>query len=100
MLHANTNDISGKGAVTLKRNPDDRSDNVERIQEHIDDTLRNIREADKTIRATSNDKTRAELSAKNERRAQALDSMRHEIKDEADHRKSMENRHSDRKKMQ
>lgn len=85
----------------MKKNPDDRSDNVERIQEHIDDTLRNIREADKTIRATSNDKTRAELSAKNERRAQALDSMRHEIKDEADYRKSKGNPDStDRKKMQ
>lgn len=70
----------------MKRNPDDRSDNVERIQKHIDDTMRNIRETNNMIRATTNEKTREELSEKNERRAQALDSMRHEIKDEADYR--------------
>jgi small acid-soluble spore protein (thioredoxin-like protein) len=69
----------------LKRNPDNRDDNVERIQGHIDNTVRNIRETDKVIRATSNDKTRDELSAKNERRADALDAFRGEIKDEADY---------------
>jgi small acid-soluble spore protein (thioredoxin-like protein) len=73
----------------MKRNPDNRDDNVEHLQNTIDDTVRNIRKANESIRATSNDKTREELIAKNERRADALDGLRHEIKDEADyqHRK-------------
>lgn len=71
----------------MKKNPDNRDDNVERIQESIDNTVRNIRETSKVIRATSNDKTRDELIAKNERRADALDGFRSEIKDEADYQK-------------
>lgn len=73
--------------MSVKRNPDDRSDNVDRIQESIDGTVRNIRETDKVIRATSNEKTREELSAKNDRRAEALNAFRQEIKDEADYQK-------------
>lgn len=69
----------------MKTNPDNRADNVENIQKSIDGTIRNIRRADETIRATSNEKTRDELIAKNERRADALDGFRHEIKDEADY---------------
>jgi small acid-soluble spore protein (thioredoxin-like protein) len=69
----------------LKKNPDNRDDNVKNIQRSIDDTVQNIRETEKVIRATSNDKTRDELAAKNERRADALDGFRKEIKDEADY---------------
>jgi small acid-soluble spore protein (thioredoxin-like protein) len=72
----------------MKRNPDNRDDNVERIQESIDGTVRNIRKANEAIRATSNDKTREELISKNERRADALNGLRHEIKDEADYQKN------------
>ena len=71
--------------MKLKRNPDNRDDNVENIQKSIDGTIRNIRRADEVIRATSNDKTRDELTAKNERREDALNAFRHEIKDEADY---------------
>lgn len=70
----------------MKRNPDNRADNVERIQHSIDGTIKNMREAEETIRATSNDKTRAELIAKNEKRADAVEGFRREIKDEADYR--------------
>ncbi|SHI21098.1 small acid-soluble spore protein (thioredoxin-like protein) [Sporobacter termitidis DSM 10068] len=69
----------------MKRNPDNRDDNVARIQESIDGTMKNMREASSTIRATSSDKTRDELIAKNERREEALDGFRSEIKDEAEH---------------
>lgn len=72
----------------MKHNPDNRDDNVERIQNNIDGTVRKIRETKKVIRATTNDKTREELIAKNERRAEALEGFRREIKDEADYRKS------------
>lgn len=72
----------------MKHNPDNRDNNVERIQNNIDGTVRKIRETKKVIRATTNDKTREELIAKNERRAEALEGFRREIKDEADYRKS------------
>jgi small acid-soluble spore protein (thioredoxin-like protein) len=69
----------------MKRNPDNRDDNVAHLQNTIDGTVRNIRKTNEAIRATSNDRTREELTAKNDRRADALDGLRHEIKDEADY---------------
>ena len=70
----------------MKRNPDDRSDNVERIQRNIDMTLRNMELADEMIEATSDDKMKQELSDKNKRRQQALEGMRQEIRQEAEYR--------------
>jgi small acid-soluble spore protein (thioredoxin-like protein) len=70
----------------LKINPDDRRDNVEKIQRNIDSTIKNIRLADEMIEKTSDEKAKKDLSEKNDRREQALDSMRHEIKDEANDR--------------
>ena len=69
----------------MKPNPDDRRDNVENIQSSINHTLSNIRKANEVIKETSDEKTKRELIAKNERREQALDSLRREIKDEAEH---------------
>lgn len=68
----------------MKPNPDDRSDNVEKIQDSIDNTVRNIRMANEILNNTDDPNTQVELQAKNERREQALYGMRHEIKDEAD----------------
>ena len=70
----------------MKPNPDDRSDNVEKIQENIDETIRNIEEAEDMMARADNPKTKEELSAKNERREQALEGLRKEIKDEANAR--------------
>lgn len=70
----------------MKHNPDNRSDNVENIQRNIDSTVRNIHRADEMMHATDNPQTKQELSAKNERRSQALNGMRAEIKGEADYR--------------
>ena len=70
----------------MKNNPDDRRDNVERIQENIDHTIRNMELADDLIGKADNPKTKEELQAKNDRREQSLESMRKEIKDEADAR--------------
>lgn len=72
----------------MKPNPDDRSDNVERIQENIDETIRNMEEAEEMIARTDNPKTREEIRAKNKRREEALDGLRKEIKDEADAREN------------
>jgi small acid-soluble spore protein (thioredoxin-like protein) len=68
----------------MKPNPDDRKDNVERIQRNIDMTIHNIEAAEEMIGETDNPKTKEELRAKNERREQALKGFRKEIKDEAD----------------
>ncbi|MEQ8174495.1 MAG: small acid-soluble spore protein Tlp [Syntrophomonadaceae bacterium] len=72
----------------MKNKPDDRSDNVEKIQKHIDDTLQNIDAAEEMIALSDNPKTRRDLKAKNRRREEALDSMRAEIRDEARDRDS------------
>lgn len=67
----------------MKSKPDDRSDNVERIQGNINHTVDNMRRADDMIEETSDDKMRKNLIAKNERREDALKGMRSEIRDEA-----------------
>ena len=65
-----------------KPNPDDRSDNAQRIQHNINFTLKNIEAADDMIDKTSDEKMKKALADKNERRKQALEGMRHEMKDE------------------
>ncbi len=72
----------------MKANPDNRKDNVEKIQKNIDMTIHNMELADEMIEKTDNRKTKEELHAKNERREEALNGLRKEIKDEADARQS------------
>ena len=67
----------------MKHNPDNLADNKVHLQQHIYDTVRNMHKADDMMRATDNEKTKEELSAKNERREAAIDAFRQEIKDEA-----------------
>lgn len=76
----------------MKPNPDDRSDNVEKIQENINHTIRNMEAAEEMMAITDNPQTKAELKAKNKRREDALAGLRREIKDEAD---SKENNYQD-----
>lgn len=66
-----------------KAKPDDRRDNVDRIQNNIDHTIANYRETEDMIKSSTDDKQRHELQAKNERRENALKGMRKEIRDEA-----------------
>jgi small acid-soluble spore protein (thioredoxin-like protein) len=70
-----------------KPKPDDRRDNVKKIQHNINMTIHNMEAAEEAIANTSNEKTRQELIEKNERREDALSGMRHEIKDEAEWQK-------------
>jgi small acid-soluble spore protein (thioredoxin-like protein) len=78
--------------LKLKRNPDDRRDNVEKIKRNIDNTVRNMRAAEEMLNNTSDDKMREDLIEKNERRRDALAGFRREIKDEADYRESRRGR--------
>ncbi|AND39883.1 small acid-soluble spore protein Tlp [Cytobacillus oceanisediminis] len=62
-------------------NPDDRSDNVEKLQSMIVHTIENMDEAEESMKyANAEDLERIE--AKNERRRESLASFRSEIKDE------------------
>jgi small acid-soluble spore protein (thioredoxin-like protein) len=65
-----------------KPNPDNRADNAERIQKSINDTIKNIEAAEEMIAETPDMKMKTTLSEKNERRRQALDGKRQEMRDE------------------
>ena len=73
-----------------KPNPDNRKDNVERIQKNIDMTIHNMEAAEEMIAKTPDAKMKKTLEAKNERRRQALDGMRSEIRDESKARNKTE----------
>jgi small acid-soluble spore protein (thioredoxin-like protein) len=63
-------------------NPDDRSDNVEKLQEMIVNTIENMEEAEEALEFANGDE-REQIEAKNERRRESIDAMRLEVKDEA-----------------
>lgn len=67
----------------MKSKPDDRRDNVDRIQHNINMTIHNTELANEMIENTSDDKMKKTLIEKNERRKDALNGMKSEIKDEA-----------------
>ncbi len=67
----------------MKNKPDDRKDNVDRIQYNIDRTILNCELADEMIEKTDDPKMQQTLKEKNERREEALQGMRTEIRDEA-----------------
>lgn len=65
--------------------PDDRSDNVEKLQKMIDNTMENIRESREYMKAHADEmpaEQREQMQAKNERREQSIEAFREEIKDE------------------
>jgi len=68
---------------TSSPKPDDRSDNVKKIKNHIDHTIHNMELAEDMIKSTDNEKTKRDLKEKNKRREDALAGMREEIRDEA-----------------
>ncbi len=70
-----------------KPNPDDRSDNAERIQRNINFTLKNMEAADEMIEETDDERMKRVLAEKNERRREALRGMRSEMRDETKDRK-------------
>jgi small acid-soluble spore protein (thioredoxin-like protein) len=67
----------------MKSKPDDRTDNVDRIQYNIDKTILNCELADGMIAKTDDPNMKQILEEKNERREKALHAMREEIRDEA-----------------
>lgn len=69
--------------MTNKPKPDDRRDNVDKIQFNIDNTIENYNLTEKLIAKADDEEKKRELIEKNERREDALSSMRSEIKEEA-----------------
>jgi small acid-soluble spore protein (thioredoxin-like protein) len=67
----------------MKNKPDDRKDNVDKIQNNISNTIENYNIAEEVIGKTDDEKNKKPLEAKNERREESINSMRAEIKDEA-----------------
>ncbi|HLR80469.1 MAG TPA: small acid-soluble spore protein Tlp [Bacillota bacterium] len=62
--------------------PDDRRDNVEKLQEMVQDTIQNIEKSHETLKYASSEETREQIEAKNKRREEAIEGMRAEIQDE------------------
>ncbi len=65
-----------------KPKPDNRADNVQRIQKNLNHTIQNIEAADEMIAETSDEKMKKTLEEKNDRRRAALGGMRNEMRDE------------------
>ncbi|MGJ9460495.1 small acid-soluble spore protein Tlp [Oceanobacillus sp. CF4.6] len=61
--------------------PDDRSDNVEKLQDMVQDTIQNIEKAHETMEFSSGQE-KEQIIAKNKRREEAIEGFRREIKDE------------------
>lgn len=66
-----------------KPNPDDRRDNVEKIQYAIDHTISNYRETKDLINETDDPEERKKLIEKQKRRLDSLEGKRQEIREEA-----------------
>lgn len=66
--------------------PDDRSDNVEKLQDAVQDTIENIEAAHDTLHNEDlSEDQRQHILEKNKRREESIEGMRSEIKDEANH---------------
>jgi len=71
--------------------PDNRADNVEKLQEHVQNTIDNLEEAEDYLSEHADeisDTEAAQIREKNERRRQSIKGLRDEIKDEARQRQT------------
>lgn len=62
--------------------PDDRSDNVEKLQKMVHNTIENMEAAEESMQFAEGEH-KAQIERKNERRRESIEGMREEIKDEA-----------------
>lgn len=65
-----------------KPKPDDRSDNVEKLQEQVANTIENLEEAHDTLQQDLSEEQRQAILEKNRRREHSIAGKREEIKDE------------------
>jgi small acid-soluble spore protein (thioredoxin-like protein) len=69
-------------------NPDDRSDNVEKLQSMVFHTIQNMERAEESMANADSDEQKQAIEAKNERRRESIDAFRSELKDEAGHQRN------------
>lgn len=63
--------------------PDNRQNNVERLEQMVNNTIENLEEAHKTLQNEDlNQRERQAIEAKNQRREQSIGNFKSEIKDE------------------
>ncbi|MEN1969968.1 small acid-soluble spore protein Tlp [Lentibacillus sp. N15] len=67
-----------------KPKPDDRSDNAAKLQQHVENTMENMEDANESMQFSSGDE-KEKIKAKNQRREEAIKGMRAEIADEEDY---------------
>ncbi len=79
-----------------KPKPDDRSDNVEKLQEQVVNTIENLEEAHDTLQQDLPEEQRQALLEKNRRREHSIAGKREEIKDEWEFRQERDD-HSRKK---
>ncbi|MFZ0369883.1 MAG: small acid-soluble spore protein Tlp [Halobacillus sp.] len=68
--------------MTHRSNPDNRSDNVGKLQEKVTNTIENIEDSHDSL-TFATDEEKKNIEDKNKRRNQSINAMREEIKDEA-----------------
>lgn len=73
--------------VKFQPNPDDRSDNVEKLQDMVQNTIENIEEANDSLEFATGEQ-REQIKEKNRRREESIEAFRNEIQDEAAARKT------------
>ncbi|RLQ96165.1 small acid-soluble spore protein Tlp [Falsibacillus albus] len=69
-------------------NPDNRNDNVEKLQDMVQNTIENMEKAEASMEFSESVQQTEQIKAKNERRRESIQAMRDEMKDEAQARKS------------
>ncbi len=82
--------LKNEGGTTMTHKtpkPDDRSDNVEKLRDMVQNTIGNIEAAEETM-VFAEGKERAAIKAKNDRRQKSIENFRSEIQDEAADRKN------------
>ncbi|MBD8007597.1 small acid-soluble spore protein Tlp [Bacillus norwichensis] len=62
--------------------PDDRSDNADKLQKMVDNTIENMEKAEETMQF-SNEEQKAQIEQKNQKRRDSIQGMREEIQDES-----------------
>ena len=67
-----------------KPKPDDRSDNAEKLEDMMQNTIENIEKSHETMKFSSED-AREDIKEKNRRREVSIEEMEQEIKDEYTH---------------
>lgn len=67
----------------MKNKPDDRRNNAERIQRNISNTIENFHLTEEAIEESDDGKVKKTLEEKNDRRLDAINGMKSEMKDES-----------------